>query len=79
MLATALLAGEMQNSDQPAALFVGLFGLSAMGVQNAFVRLHMKGAPSTNVMTTNTGNLAIDAAHVRGSVARQVSLGDFRS
>jgi uncharacterized membrane protein YoaK (UPF0700 family) len=64
MLATALFAGEMRNPDQPAALIVGLFGLSAMGVQNAFVRLHLKGAPSTNVMTTNTGNLAIDAAHV---------------
>jgi uncharacterized membrane protein YoaK (UPF0700 family) len=64
MAATALLAGEMQNPDQPAALLVGMFGLSAMGVQNAFVRLHVKGSPSTNVMTTNTGNLAIDVAHV---------------
>jgi uncharacterized membrane protein YoaK (UPF0700 family) len=64
MMATALLAGETQNPDQPAALLVGMFGLSAMGVQNAFVGLHVKGAPSTNVMTTNTGNLAIDAAHV---------------
>jgi uncharacterized membrane protein YoaK (UPF0700 family) len=35
-----------------------------MGVQNAFVSLHVKDAPSTNVMTTNTGNLAIDAAHL---------------
>ena len=64
MLATALLEPEIQNPDQPAALIVGLFGLTAMGVQNAFVGLHVKGAPSTNVMTTNTGNLAIDAAHV---------------
>src|SRR5271167_3370270 len=64
MLATALLAPEIENLNQPAALIVGLFGLSAMGVQNAFVGLHIKGAPSTNVMTSNTGNLAIDAAHV---------------
>ena len=64
MLATALLAPDIETLDQPAALIVGLFGLSAMGVQNAFVGLHIKGAPSTNVMTTNTGNLAIDAAHV---------------
>jgi uncharacterized membrane protein YoaK (UPF0700 family) len=64
MLATALLAPDIQNLNQPAALIVGLFGLSAMGVQNAFVGLHVKGAPSTNVMTSNTGNLAIDAAHV---------------
>jgi uncharacterized membrane protein YoaK (UPF0700 family) len=64
MLVTALLAGQMQDPDQPAALVVGMFGLSAMGVQNAFVGLHVKGAPSTNVMTTNTGNLATDAAHV---------------
>ena len=64
MLATALLAPDIENLDQPAALIVGLFGLSAMGVQNAVVGLHIKGAPSTNVMTTNTGNLAIDAPHV---------------
>ena len=64
MLATAVLAPDIQTLDQPAALIVGLFGLSAMGVQNAFVGLHVKGSPSTNVMTTNTGNLAIDAAHV---------------
>jgi uncharacterized membrane protein YoaK (UPF0700 family) len=64
MLATALLASDPQTLDQPAALIVGLFGLSAMGVQNAFVGLHIKGAPSTNVMTNNTGTLAIDAAHV---------------
>jgi uncharacterized membrane protein YoaK (UPF0700 family) len=64
MLVTALLAGQMQDPDQPAALVVSMFGLSAMGVQNAFVGLHVKGAPSTNVMTTNTGNLATDAAHV---------------
>jgi len=64
MLAAALLAPDIENLDQPAALIVGLFGLSAMGVQNAFVGLHIKGSPSTNVMTTNTGNLAIDAAHV---------------
>ena len=64
MFATALLAGEMRDPDQPAAASVALFGLAAMGVQNAFVRLHVKGAASTNVMTTNTANLAIDAAHV---------------
>ena len=77
MLATALLAGQMQNPDQPAALCIGMFGLSAMGVQNAFVGLHVKGAPSTNVMTTNTGNLAIDAAHLLtvGWLARLRSAG----
>jgi uncharacterized membrane protein YoaK (UPF0700 family) len=44
-----------------AVLLASLFGLSAMGVQSALVRLLVKGCPSTNVMTTNTTLFAIDA------------------
>jgi hypothetical protein len=44
----------MKDADQPAALVAGLFGLCAMGVQSAFVRLLMRGVPSTTVMTTKT-------------------------
>lgn len=42
------------------ALLASLLGLSAMGVQSALVRL-MIGPTSTNVMTTNTTQAAIDA------------------
>lgn len=52
------------DPDQPAALAAGLCGLAAMGVQSAAVRLLGNGAPSTNVMTTNTTQFAIDAAQL---------------
>jgi len=41
------------------AVSAGVFGLSAMGVQSALVQLLMRGTPSTNVMTTNTTQIAI--------------------
>jgi uncharacterized membrane protein YoaK (UPF0700 family) len=52
------------DPDQPAALMAGLCGLAAMGVQSASVRLLAQRAPSTNVMTTNTTQFAIDATHL---------------
>ena len=58
LLTAPLAVPDMNNPDQPAALVAGLCGLCAMGVQSAFVRLLMRGAPSTNVMTTNTTQLA---------------------
>jgi uncharacterized membrane protein YoaK (UPF0700 family) len=70
-LEAALLAGLLAcwlrgrpfvDPDAPAAVLASLFGLSAMGVQSALVRL--LGYPSTNVMTTNTTQLAIDAAEL---------------
>lgn len=64
LLATVLVVPDMNDPDQPAALVAGLFGLCAMGVQSAAVRLFMPGTPSTNVMTTNTTQLAIDATEV---------------
>jgi uncharacterized membrane protein YoaK (UPF0700 family) len=44
-----------------AELATAFFGLSAMGVQSAQVRLVLKGVASTNVMTTNTTLIAIEA------------------
>jgi uncharacterized membrane protein YoaK (UPF0700 family) len=41
-----------------------MFGLAAMGVQSALVRLLMRGVASTNVMTTNTSQIAIDATQL---------------
>lgn len=45
-------------------LATAFFGLSAMGVQSAQVRLVMKATASTNVMTTNMTLIAIEATHV---------------
>jgi uncharacterized membrane protein YoaK (UPF0700 family) len=55
-------AGAIPFTDPNAtpALVASLLGLSAMGVQSALVRL-MIGPTSTNVMTTNTTQAAIDA------------------
>jgi uncharacterized membrane protein YoaK (UPF0700 family) len=49
------------NAESPAALAAAMFGLTAMGVQSALVRLLIKGAASTNVMTTNASQIAVDA------------------
>ena len=65
MLLTGLLvlwavASPLPGPDTPTVLFASLSGLSAMGVQSALVRLMLQASPSTNVMTTNTTQLAID-------------------
>jgi uncharacterized membrane protein YoaK (UPF0700 family) len=64
LLFALLMVPNLSDPDQPTALAAGLFGLSAMGVQSAFVRLLMPGTPSTNVMTTNTTQVAIDATEI---------------
>lgn len=63
-LVSGLAGLPFRHPDDPAALLASLFGLSAMGVQSALVRLQMQGGPSTNVMTTNTTQIAIDLAEV---------------
>jgi uncharacterized membrane protein YoaK (UPF0700 family) len=65
-----LMNSPLHSPDEPAALMAGLCGLAAMGVQSASVRLLAHGAPSTNVMTTNTTQFAVDAT--------QLLLGRFR-
>lgn len=52
------------------ALLPGLFGLGAMGVQSALVKLLLTGG-STNVMTTNLTQLSIDLEGVLAGLARQ--------
>ena len=64
LLVTLLIAPSLNDPDHATALAGGLFGLSAMGVQSAFVRLLMRGIPSTSVMTTNTTQVAIDATEI---------------
>jgi uncharacterized membrane protein YoaK (UPF0700 family) len=69
-LETALIAGftalmafgaPFPNPPPATAFAAALFGLAAMGVQSALVRLLMRGVASTNVMTTNTTQIAIEA------------------
>ena len=67
-LEAALLAGLVWIGESPGSTIVtskaALFGLSAMGVQSAMVRLLLRQYGSTNVMTTNTTQLAIDFTEI---------------
>jgi uncharacterized membrane protein YoaK (UPF0700 family) len=58
-LVLGILGSPFDDPNAALAVTAGMFGLSAMGVQSASVQLLMRGAPSTNVMTTNTTQIAI--------------------
>lgn len=59
-VAIIVYGAPLDGPKDPAAAVASMFGLAAMGVQSALVRLLLKGVPSTNVMTTNTSQIAID-------------------
>jgi uncharacterized membrane protein YoaK (UPF0700 family) len=61
---SCLVGMPFHNLDAPGAVVAVLFGIAAMGVQSALVRLLLRSANSTNVMTTNTTMLAIGAAEL---------------
>jgi uncharacterized membrane protein YoaK (UPF0700 family) len=63
-LVVGVVAAPFHSPHGTAEIAAAFFGLSAMGVQSAQVRLLMKGAASTNVMTTNTTLIAIEATHM---------------
>jgi uncharacterized membrane protein YoaK (UPF0700 family) len=61
-LAASFAAGSPFEAPKTTPVVVAsMFGIAAMGVQSAAVRLLMRGVASTNVMTTNTTQIAIDA------------------
>jgi uncharacterized membrane protein YoaK (UPF0700 family) len=60
--ATMALGAPFHQSPPVTAFVAAMLGLSAMGVQSALVRLLLRGVGSTNVMTTNTTQIAIEAA-----------------
>jgi uncharacterized membrane protein YoaK (UPF0700 family) len=53
-----------RGPEATAVVAASMFGLAAMGVQSAAVRLLMRGVASTNVMTTNTSQIAVDATQL---------------
>jgi uncharacterized membrane protein YoaK (UPF0700 family) len=61
--AVAFTAGPLFGAAEHKTA-AAMFGLAAMGVQSAAVRLLMRGTASTNVMTTATTQIAIDATQV---------------
>jgi uncharacterized membrane protein YoaK (UPF0700 family) len=64
LFASCLVGMPFRGLDTPSATVALLFGIAAMGAQSALVRLLMRGVASTNVMTTNTTLLAINAAEL---------------
>jgi uncharacterized membrane protein YoaK (UPF0700 family) len=63
--AATFAAGSPFGAPERAlAIAASMFGLAAMGAQSALVRLLMGGVASTNVMTTNTSQIAIDATQL---------------
>jgi uncharacterized membrane protein YoaK (UPF0700 family) len=63
--AATFAAGSPFAGPQTAPVVAAsMFGLAAMGVQSAAVRLLMRGVASTNVMTTNTSQIAVDATQL---------------
>jgi uncharacterized membrane protein YoaK (UPF0700 family) len=63
--AATFAAGSPFGDSTPTPVVVAsMFGLAAMGVQSTAVRLLMRGVASTNVMTTNTSQIAIDATQL---------------
>ena len=63
-LAACLTGMPFRGPDAPGAIVALLFAMAAMGAQSALVRMLMRGVASTNVMTTNTTLLAINAAEI---------------
>jgi uncharacterized membrane protein YoaK (UPF0700 family) len=63
--AATFAPGSPSWGPQAAPVIVAsMFGIAAMGVQSASVRLLMLDVASTNVMTTNTSQIAIDATRL---------------
>jgi uncharacterized membrane protein YoaK (UPF0700 family) len=62
-LIAVAVAAPLTNPNTMLVIVASLLGLGAMGVQSATVRLLMRSA-STNVMTTNTTQVAIDVTEL---------------
>jgi uncharacterized membrane protein YoaK (UPF0700 family) len=63
-LAIAGTADPRVNANTPGMIVAAMFGVSAMAVQNALVRIALPGAPSTAVLTTNITLLTMDLGDV---------------
>jgi uncharacterized membrane protein YoaK (UPF0700 family) len=63
-LALCTSAGESVDPHASRAILAGMFGVSAMAVQNALVQISLRGVPSTAVMTTNVTRFMMDIGEV---------------
>jgi uncharacterized membrane protein YoaK (UPF0700 family) len=63
-LAVCSSAGSYADPHSATMVFAGMLGVSAMAVQNTLVRISIRGAPSTAVMTTNITAFSIDVGEL---------------
>jgi uncharacterized membrane protein YoaK (UPF0700 family) len=63
-LLVVLMGAPLSDPGAFSVAAASLLGLFAMGTQSATVRLLMQNVASTNVMTTNTTQIAIDATEL---------------
>ena len=63
-LTVCLAAGPHIGHDAAIMALAGMLGVLAMAVQNALVRLSLRDAPGTAIMTTNVTLYAIDVAEI---------------
>jgi uncharacterized membrane protein YoaK (UPF0700 family) len=79
-LAICLFAGSHVDPNTASTIFAGMLGVSAMAVQNALVRISIRGAPSTAVMTTNITVFSIDVGEIwLGKDAKRMALARARA
>jgi uncharacterized membrane protein YoaK (UPF0700 family) len=57
-------AGPRLDPNTAIMILAGMLGVSAMAVQNGLVRISLRGAPATAVMTTNITLFTIDVGQV---------------
>jgi uncharacterized membrane protein YoaK (UPF0700 family) len=77
MLATFLIlcagAGPRLDPNGTIGIFAGMFGVSAMALQNELVQNSFKGAAPTAVMTSNVTRFAMDIGALIGGAAVEVA------
>jgi len=79
-LAFCLSAGPRVDPNTASMIFAGMLSVSAMAAQNALVRISIRGAPSTAVMTTNITVFSIDVGDIwLGKDAKRTALARARA
>jgi uncharacterized membrane protein YoaK (UPF0700 family) len=63
-MAISFAAGRHADPNAAMMVVAGMLGVSAMAVQNALVRISLRRAPSTAVMTTNLTVFTIDIGDI---------------
>ena len=59
--AFATSAGPASGPDSALAILAGMSGVTAMGLQNALMRIELSTLPATTVMTVNVTQVIVDA------------------